>query len=90
MSSMARVAAPILKESAKNLFKKFAKKGVETSIGLASDAIRGKDMNEAIRLRLGNSQQKHPRKRKQGPIKKQVAAKKKKIVRSRKQKDIFS
>ena len=89
MASMSRIAAPILKNSAKNFAKKLVRKGAETSIGLASDALRGKNMNEAILRRLGGGQ-KRGRKRKQAQARRQTLQKKKKNSGPRKQNDIFS
>lgn len=89
MASVARVAAPILKNSAKNFVKKLVRKGAETTVGLASDALRGKNMSEAIVQRLGGGK-KRGKKRKQPSAKRQPPSKKKKTGEPRKQKDIFS
>ena len=89
MASVARVAAPILKNSAKNFVKKLVRKGAETTVGLASDALRGKNMSEAIVQRLGGGK-KRGKKRKQPSAKTQPPSKKKKSGEPRKQKDIFS
>ena len=89
MASVARVAAPILKNSAKNFVKKLVRKGAETTVGLASDALRGKNMSEAIVQRLGGGK-KRGKKRKQTSAKRQPPSKKKKSGGPRKQKDIFS
>ena len=70
-------------------FKKLVRKGAETTVGLASDALRGKNMSEAIVQRLGGGK-KRGKKRKQPSAKRQPPSKKKKSGEPRKQKDIFS
>ena len=79
MASVARVAAPILKNSAKNFVKKLVRKGAETTVGLASDALRGKNMSEAIVQRLGGGK-KRGKKRKQPSAKRQPPSKKRKAA----------
>ena len=89
MASVARVAAPIFKQSAKNFVKRLVRKGAETTVGLASDALRGKNMTEAVVHRLEGGKKKAV-KRKKTPAKGQPPTKKKKSGGARKQKDIFS
>ena len=88
MGSMMRAAVPLLKEYGKNMLKDFAKKGARTTLGLASDALRGRNMEEALRNRL--SQTSSPLKRKKPTATKSKKKTKTKKARISKQKDIFS
>ena len=50
-----RNAAPMILEAGKQLLRKFARKGVSASIGVAKDALRGKDIRHSIKNRLGEA-----------------------------------
>ena len=88
MSSLMRAAVPIFKEHGINMLKNIAKKGAQTTLGLASDALRGRNMEEAIRNRLSQSSSAPKRKKSMGGKKKKPKAKKPRL--SKQQKDIFS
>ena len=93
-----RNAAPLILDAGKSFLKKIARKGLNASIGLASDAIRGKNMEHAIQNRigevLGNSKSKQSKKKKTVKRKLSAATKTKyNTKKSRKNvahKDIFS
>ena len=50
-----RNAAPMLLEAGKKLLKTFIRKGASASIGIAKDAIRGANIQQAIKNRLGEA-----------------------------------
>lgn len=54
-SSAVRNAAPILKDVAKKALQNIAKRGLKTGIGLAGDALRGKDMSKALQMRIADA-----------------------------------
>ena len=45
----------MLLEAGKKLLKAFAKKGANASIGIARDALRGENIQQAIRKRVGEA-----------------------------------
>ena len=93
-----RNAAPMLLEAGKKLLKTFVRKGASASIGIAKDAIRGANIQQAIRNRLGEalmSPSDQPKiagkKRTRGKAKKRINSSKVKKQRiSTPNKDIFS
>ena len=92
-----RNAAPLLLEAGKNFLRNLGKRGLNASIGLASDAVRGKNMRQAIKNRVGEvldqslaeSSNKRPTKRKKVQSKRSKKASKK-SRKSTSHKDIFS
>ena len=93
-----RNAAPRILDAGKKLLKNIARKGLNASIGLASDAIRGKNMEQALENRIGevfgNNKSKtrvskNTRKRKQ-PTRNRSKIVGKKSRKSVVHKDIFS
>lgn len=50
--SLMKVAVPVLQSSVKSLGKRLARQGVKTGVGLATDALRGKNMKQAAKDRM--------------------------------------
>ena len=50
-----RAALPITKQQGKAIAKNVGRKAIKTGVRLASDALRGRDMTESVKMRLGQA-----------------------------------
>ena len=62
-----RAALPIIKQQGKVIAKNVGRKAIKTGVRLASDALRGRDMGESVKIRLAQALDDRPiRKGKRG------------------------
>ena len=103
--SLFRFAMPLVKSVGKKIVRSVGRKALKQTVGLASDALRGKNMKQAIKRRMVNTladitENDVPRKRsKQAPVSRNKKVKqsgrvgkavRSKNVRKQHQQDIFS
>ena len=50
-----RAALPIIKQQGKAIAKSVGRKAMKTGVRLASDALRGRDMGESVKIRLAQA-----------------------------------